>query len=194
MHEHVTDPYVKRAKSEGYRSRAAFKLLEIDEKDRLFRNGMTVVDLGSTPGGWSQVAAEKVKGGKVIALDILPMEPISGVDFIQGDFREEEMLSLLEKSLDGRQVDLVISDMAPNLSGVGTTDQARSMHLAELALEFSRDHLKPGGFFLVKVFQGEGYEDYLKEMRAVFHKVLSRKPKASRDRSSEVYLLGLGKN
>ncbi len=194
MHEHVTDPYVKRAKSEGYCSRAAFKLLEIDEKDRLFRNGMTVVDLGSTPGGWSQVAAEKVKGGKVIALDILPMEPISGVDFIQGDFREEEMLSLLEKSLDGRQVDLVISDMAPNLSGVGTTDQARSMHLAELALEFSRDHLKPGGFFLVKVFQGEGYEDYLKEMRAVFHKVLSRKPKASRDRSSEVYLLGLGKN
>ncbi len=194
MHEHVTDPYVKRAKSEGYRSRAAFKLIEIDEKDRLFRNGMTVVDLGSTPGGWSQVAAEKVKGGKVVALDILPMEPVFGVDFIQGDFREEEILSVLEKSLDGRQVDLVISDMAPNLSGVGTTDQARSMHLAELALEFSRDRLKPGGVFLVKVFQGEGYEDYLREMRSVFQKVHSRKPKASRDRSSEVYLLGSGKN
>ena len=193
MHEHVSDHYVKRAKSEGYRSRAAFKLIEIDDKDRLFRNGMAVVDLGSTPGGWSQVAGERVKGGRVLALDILPMAPIEGVEFLLGDFRGDDVLAELERRLEGRQVDLVISDMAPNISGVETTDQARSMHLAELALEFCSDHLKPGGNFLVKVFQGSGYEAFLKTMRSAFAKVHSRKPKASRDRSSEVYLLGAGK-
>ncbi len=191
MREHVSDFYVKRAKSEGYRSRSAFKLIEIDGKDGLFKAGMTVVDLGSTPGGWSQVAIEK--GARVIALDILPMDPVEGVTFIQGDFREAEVLAKLEEILEGRAVELVISDMAPNISGVDVTDQARSMHLAELALEFSMDHLKPGGNFLVKVFQGVGFDDYLKAMRANFRQVHSRKPKASRDRSSEVYLLGTGK-
>lgn len=191
MREHVTDYYVKKAKSAGYRSRSAFKLLEVLEKDRLIKPGMTVVDLGSTPGGWSQVAAES--GAKVVALDILPMTPIEGVTFIQGDFREEEVLGRLEEVLKGGEVDLVISDMAPNLSGVDVMDQARSMHLAELALEFSGHHLKPGGNFLVKVFQGSGYEDYLREMKGRFRQVHARKPKASRDRSSEVYLLGMGK-
>ncbi len=192
MREHVTDHYVKRAKSEGYRSRSAFKLMEIIERDRLIKPGMTIVDLGSTPGGWSQVAAEM--GAKVFALDILPMIPISGVTFIQGDFREDEVLGNLEKSLEGKEVDLVISDMAPNLSGVEVTDQARSMHLAELALEFSVNHLKPAGNFLVKVFQGSGFDDYLKIMKGQFKSVHARKPKASRDRSTEVYLLGMGKN
>ena len=191
MREHVTDPYVKRAKSEGYRSRAAFKLIELLERDRLLKPGMSVIDLGSAPGGWSQVALEQ--GAKVIALDILPMEPIEGVTFIQGDFREDEALHELENCLAGRAIDLVISDMAPNISGVGVTDQAKSMHLAELALEFCSDHLKPDGNFIVKVFQGVGYEDYLKAIRASFKQVVARKPKASRDRSSEVYLLGLGK-
>lgn len=193
MREHVNDFYVKRAKSEGYRSRSAFKLIELDERDKLLKPAMTVVDLGSTPGGWSQVAIEKVKDGKVIALDILPMEPIEGVTFIQGDFREDEILSRLKQSLAGKEVDLVISDMAPNISGVDASDQARSMHLAELAFEFSLDHLKPGGSFLVKVFQGAGFDDYLKAMRTGFRQVHTRKPKASRDRSSEVYLLGAGK-
>ncbi len=191
MKEHVTDTYVKRAKSEGYRSRAAFKLMEILEKDRLLKPGMAVVDLGSTPGGWSQVALEY--GAKVVALDILPMDPIDGVTFIQGDFREDEALTELEKVLEGHAIDLVISDMAPNLSGVGVTDQARSMHLAELALEFCSNNLKNNGSFIVKVFQGEGYEEFLKEMKSRFRQVVSRKPKASRDRSSEIYLLGLGK-
>lgn len=191
MHEHVTDHYVKRAKSEGYRSRAAFKLIEIDDRDRLIRPGMTVVDLGAAPGGWSQVASEK--GAKVIALDILPMASVEGVTFIEGDFREDAVLVRLEECLAGREVDLVISDMAPNLSGLEVVDQARSLHLAELALEFSGDHLKPGGNFLVKVFQGSGYEDFLKAMKSSFRQVHARKPKASRDRSSEVYLLGLGK-
>ena len=191
MREHVTDFYVKRARSEGYRSRSAFKLMEILEKDKLVKPGMTLVDLGSTPGGWSQVAVEK--GARVIALDILPMMPIEGVTFILGDFREEEVLARLEKNLEGREIDLVISDMAPNITGVDVTDQARSMHLVELALDFCIAHLKPGGNFLVKVFQGSGYEDYLKAMKANFGKVSARKPKASRDRSSEVYLLGMGK-
>ncbi|HQT27128.1 MAG TPA: RlmE family RNA methyltransferase [Burkholderiales bacterium] len=191
MREHVTDHFVKRAKSEGYRSRSAFKLMEILERDRLMKPGMTVVDLGSTPGGWSQVAAES--GARVFALDILPMTPIEGVTFLQGDFREESVLQRFEDALGGKEVDLVISDMAPNLSGVEVTDQARSIHLAELALEFSVNHLKQGGNFLVKVFQGSGYEDYLKEMKNRFRQVLDRKPKASRDRSSEVYLLGTGK-
>lgn len=194
MSEHVNDPYVQLAQKEGYRSRAAYKLLEIDEKDRLFRSGMVVVDLGATPGGWSQIAARKVgDAGKVIALDLLPLHPIPGVEFIQGDFREDEVLLQLEEKLDGKSIGLVISDMAPNISGVGVVDQARAMYLCELALDFAARHLKPDGSFLVKVFQGAGFEEYLKLMRSHFSKVVSRKPKASRDRSSEIYLLGSGK-
>lgn len=194
MSEHVNDPYVQLAQKEGYRSRAAYKLLEIDEKDRLFRSGMVVVDLGATPGGWSQIAARKVgDAGKVIALDLLPLHPIPGVEFIQGDFREDEVLLQLEEKLDGKSIGLVISDMAPNISGVGVVDQARAMYLCELALDFAARHLKPDGSFLVKVFQGAGFEEYLKLMRSHFSRVVSRKPKASRDRSSEIYLLGSGK-
>ena len=191
MHEHVTDPYVQRAQKEGYRSRAAYKLLEINERDHLLKPGMVVVDLGATPGGWSQVAA--AKGAKVIALDLLPLHPLAGVEFIQGDFREEGVLAQLVERLGGRQIGLVISDMSPNISGIGMADQARAMHLAELALDFSVRHLQPGGVFLVKAFQGAGFEDYIKLMRGYFARVVTRKPKASRDRSSEVYLLGLEK-
>lgn len=192
MHEHVSDPYVQRAQKEGYRSRAAYKLLEIDARDHLFKPGMAVVDLGATPGGWSQVAAAKVgRGGVVIALDLLPLHPIPGVEFILGDFREDGVLVQLEERLGGRQLDLVISDMSPNISGIGMADQARAMHLAELALDFSVRHLKPGGAFLIKLFQGAGFEDYVKQVRGRFVRVVIRKPKASRDRSSEVYLLGL---
>lgn len=192
MHEHVTDPYVQRAQRDGYRSRAAYKLLEIDERDHLLKPGMVVVDLGATPGGWSQVAAAKVgSGGRVIALDLLPLHPLRGVEFIQGDFREDSVLAQLEERLGGRQIGLVISDMAPNISGIGMADQARAMELAELALDFSVRHLQPGGVFLVKVFQGAGFEDYVKLMRGYFARVVTRKPKASRDRSSELYLLGL---
>lgn len=191
MHEHVTDPYVQRAQREGYRSRAAYKLLEIDERDHLLKPGMVVVDLGATPGGWSQVAA--AKGARVIALDLLPMHPLHGVEFILGDFREGSVLAQLEERLDGRQIGLVISDMAPNISGIGMTDQARAMELAELALDFASNHLQPGGAFLVKIFQGSGFEGYVKLMRGHFARVATRKPKASRDRSSEQYLLGLGK-
>lgn len=191
MREHVNDPYVQLAKKEGWRSRAAFKLMEIDDKDRLLRRGEVVVDLGATPGGWSQVAAKRVgEGGKVIALDLLEMEPIHGVDFIQGDFREDDILQRLEDKLAGRQVGLVLSDMAPNMSGVPLVDQARVMHLAELGLEFCRAHLKPEGAFLVKVFQGSDYEAFLKSMRETFAAVAVRKPQASRDRSAELYLLG----
>ncbi len=194
MREHVTDPFVQQAQKEGYRSRAAYKLLEIDEKDRLLKPGMVVVDLGATPGGWSQIAAAKVApGGKVIALDLLPLHPIPGVDFIQGDFREDAVLAELEQRLEGKPIGLVISDMAPNISGIGVADQARAMHLAELALDFAVHHLKPDGSFLVKVFQGAGFEEYLRLMRAHFAKVVTRKPKASRDRSSETYLLGMGR-
>ena len=194
MREHVNDPFVQLAQKEGYRSRAAYKLLEIDAKDRLLKPGTVVVDLGAAPGGWSQVAAARVgRGGKVIALDLLPFEPLAGVDFIQGDFREEAVLGQLEDLLRGKQAGLVISDMAPNISGVASADQARAMHLAELAMEFALEHLKPGGNFLVKVFQGAGFEDFLKLMRSRFSRVVTRKPRASRDRSSEVYLLGSGK-
>jgi 23S rRNA (uridine2552-2'-O)-methyltransferase len=194
MREHVNDPFVQLAQKEGYRSRAAYKLLEIDAKDRLLKPGTVVVDLGATPGGWSQVAAAKVgRGGKVIALDLLPLVPMAGVDFIQGDFREQAVLRQLEESLQGKPVGLVISDMAPNISGVASADQARAMHLAELAMEFALEHLKPDGGFLVKVFQGAGFEEFLKLMRSRFARVVTRKPKASRDRSSEVYLLGSGK-
>jgi 23S rRNA (uridine2552-2'-O)-methyltransferase len=190
MMEHVTDPYVQLAKHEGYRSRASYKLLEINERDHLLKPGMRVVDLGATPGGWSQVAAQKLAGqGKVIALDLLEMLPLAGVTFIQGDFREDAVLDELVKALDGRPVDLVISDMAPNLSGVGLVDQARAMHLAELALEFALQHLKPGGTFLVKVFQGDGFDEYIRTMRGHFKQVATRKPKASRGRTNETFLL-----
>ena len=190
MMEHVTDPYVQLAKHEGYRSRASYKLLEIIERDHLLKPGMRVVDLGATPGGWSQVVAQKLAGqGKVIALDLLEMVPLAGVTFIQGDFREDTVLVELVKALDGRPVDLVISDMAPNLSGVGLVDQARAMHLAELALEFALQHLKPGGSFLVKVFQGDGFDEYIRTMRGHFRQVATRKPKASRGRTNETFLL-----
>ncbi len=191
MREHVNDPYVQRAKREGYRSRASYKLMEIDERDHLLRPGMTVVDLGATPGGWSQVAAKKLGGnGRIVALDILEMQPLHHVAFIQGDFREQAALDELVRVLDGRTVDLVISDMSPNISGIGIADQARAMHLAELALDFAVEHLKPGGNFLVKVFQGDGFEAFLQQMRAAFKQVVTRKPQASRGRSSEIYLLG----
>ncbi len=194
MREHVNDPYVQRAQKEGYRSRAAYKLLEIDEQDHLIKPGMVVVDLGATPGGWCQVVASKLgEKGRIIALDLLPLNPLSRVEFIQGDFREDSVLAQLEATLNGQQIGLVISDMAPNMSGIDSADQARAMHLAELALEFATQHLKPGGAFLVKVFQGVGFEDYLKLMRGNFVKVVTRKPKASRDRSSEQYLLGIEK-
>jgi len=194
MQEHLNDPYVKLAQKEGYRARAAYKLMEIDDKDKLIKPGMTVVDLGSAPGSWSQVAVQRLKGqGKVIALDILDMQPVAGVTFIQGDFREESVLGQLEEKINKTPVDLVIADMAPNISGVKDVDQAGAAYLTELALEFSKDWLKPNGNFLVKVFIGAGFEEILQNMRQMFDKVVTRKPKASRDRSSEVYLLGLGR-
>jgi len=193
LHEHVTDPYVQRAKSEGWRSRASFKLMEIDDRDRLIRPGEVVVDLGAAPGGWSQVAAQRMQGrGRVVALDLLEMAPIPGVEFFQGDFRDEAVLDRLEAMLDGDRVGLVLSDMAPNISGISVSDQARMMHLAELGLEFSRTWLKPEGAFLVKVFQGHGYDAFVRQMRDVFGTVATRKPGASRDRSAELYLLGRG--
>jgi 23S rRNA (uridine2552-2'-O)-methyltransferase len=194
MQEHLNDEFVKRAQKEGYRARAAYKLIEIDDKDKLIKPGMTIVDLGSTPGSWSQVAVQRLKGqGKVIALDILDMTGIAGVTFIQGDFREEAVLKQLQTAINNKPVDLVIADMAPNISGVKDVDQAGAAYLTELALEFSKDWLKPNGNFLVKVFIGAGFDDIVKTMRLHFDKVVTRKPKASRDRSSEVYLLGLGR-
>ena len=194
MQEHLNDEFVKRAQKEGYRARAAYKLIEIDDKDKLIKPGMTIVDLGSTPGSWSQVAVQRLKGqGKVIALDILDMTGIAGVEFIQGDFREEAVLKQLEAKLNNKLVDLVIADMAPNISGISDVDQAGAMVLTELALDFSQTWLKPNGNFLVKVFIGSDFDDMVKTMRGQFDKVVTRKPKASRDRSSEVYLLGLGK-
>lgn len=194
IHEHINDEYVKRAQKEGYRARAAYKLLEIDDKDKLIKPGMTIVDLGATPGSWSQVAVQRLKGqGRIIALDMLDMQAINGVEFIQGDFREEQVLRQLEETLHQKPVDLVIADMAPNMSGIADVDQAGAAHLTELALEFSKDWLKPSGHFLVKVFIGAGFEDILQTMRQMFDKVVTRKPKASRGRSNEVYLLGLGK-
>ena len=194
MQEHLNDEYVKRAQKEGYRARAAYKLTEIDDKDKLIKPGMTIVDLGSTPGSWCQVAVQRLKGqGKIIALDILEMQPVAGVEFIQGDFREEAVLKQLETTLNNKPVDLVIADMAPNISGISDVDQAGAMYLTELALTFSQQWLKPNGNFLVKVFIGTGFDDMVKTMRQQFDKVVTRKPKASRDRSSEVYLLGLGK-
>ena len=192
MREHVTDPYVRRARAEGYRSRAAFKLLEIARTDQLFRPGMLVVELGSAPGSWSQVAARAVgPAGRVVATDLLPMEPLSGVHFLQMDVRSADAMQRLGGALEG-PADLVLCDMAPNLSGVASTDQARSRELCELALEFTRGHLKPGGALLVKAFQGSGFREFLGAMRESFDTVTSRKPRASRGRSAEVYLLGKG--
>jgi 23S rRNA (uridine2552-2'-O)-methyltransferase len=194
LKEHFSDTYVKEAQKQGYRSRAAFKLLEINTKDKLLKTGMTVVDLGAAPGGWSQVAAELLgPKGHIVALDILAMPPIEGVEFIEGDFTEPAVLEQLHQTLGGRAVDLVICDIAPNISGVASVDQPRCMYLVELALEFVRTTLKPKGNYLVKVFQGTGFETYLKDMRTVFNKVIIRKPKASRDRSPEIYLIGLNK-
>lgn len=194
VHDHINDPYVKQAQAQGFRSRAAFKLMQIDDKDSLLGPGKVVVDLGSTPGGWSQVAVRKVgAAGRVVAIDLLPMEPVHGVRFIHGDFREDAPLAELVAALEGRRVDLVLSDMAPNLSGIAVTDQARSIHLLELALEFARDHLKTGGDMLVKVFQGSGFDDLRREMEQLFASVAVRKPDSSRDRSAEVYLLCRGR-
>lgn len=193
MREHVNDLYVKRAKQEGFRSRAAFKLLEIDARDKLLSPGLTVVELGAAPGGWMQVVVEKVgPRGRVIALDMLEIRPVAGVDFIQGDFREEVVLQELRRRLQGKTADLVISDMAPNISGVASSDQARVVELALLALEFAENVLQPQGKLLVKLFQGEGFEQFVAAMRRSFKEVVSRKPAASRDRSSEIYLLGKG--
>ncbi len=191
MHEHVTDPYVKKAQADGYRSRAAYKLLEIDTRDRLLKPGMTVVDLGAAPGSWCQVAVQKLKRqGRVLAIDLLPVAPMPGVESLEGDFIDIAALRWLEERLDAARVDLVLSDMAPNISGVGLRDQARQYELCELALDFAVQWLKPDGSFLVKVFQGVGFEDFRRQMQAAFELVLIRKPDASRDRSSEVYLLG----
>jgi 23S rRNA (uridine2552-2'-O)-methyltransferase len=193
MQEHVTDAYVKRARVEGMRSRAAYKLDEITARDRLLKPGMVVVDLGAAPGGWSQVAAGQVgPRGRVIALDLLEMPSLPGVTFLRGDFRDDATLAELERMLGGERTDLVLSDMAPNLSGIASFDQARVLELAELALDFALKHMKPKGNFLVKTFQGAGFEDYLKILRSRFSAVAVRKPEASRDRSREVYLLGKG--
>ena len=190
LNEHVHDPYVKLAQKQGYRARAAFKLLEINEKDKLIQADTVLADLGSAPGSWSQVATELIgPRGRVIAMDILPMDPVPGVEFIQGDFREVEVLQQLVDLLNGQKLDLVISDIAPNMSGNTVTDQARSFYLCELAYDFAINHLKPGGHFLIKVFQGTGYQEYVKLLRESFAEVVVRKPKASRDRSNEIYLL-----
>ena len=190
LQEHFKDTYVKKAHQTGARSRAVFKLEEIQERDRILKPGMTVVDLGAAPGGWSQYVAQVLAGkGRIVALDILPMDALEGVEFIQGDFSSAEVLAALRQRLEGARVDLVLSDIAPNMSGVGDVDQARVMHLAELALEFAREALRPGGSFLVKVFQGQGFQEYMRMLRADFEKVASRKPSASRNRSAELYLL-----
>lgn len=187
------DPYVKRAREQGYRARAAYKLLELDEKDHLFKGVKRVVDLGAAPGSWSQVARNRLgSSGTVIALDLLPMEEIDGVVFLQGDFRDDDVLARLESALDGKKVDLVLSDMAPNLSGVGPSDQARSIHLAELALAFAEDWLDISGVLVVKVFQGAGFDELLTAFRRSFRSVKARKPAASRAQSREVYLVGNG--
>lgn len=193
LDEHVNDPYVKKAQLDGYRSRASYKLIEINEKDKLYRPGSVVIDLGSAPGGWSQIVAPVVgDNGRVIASDILPMDVLEDVTFIQGDFTEESVYNEILDALDGQPVDTVISDMAPNMSGVNATDQYSSMYLVELALDMARNVLKPGGNFCAKVFQGVGYDEYLKDVRSSFDKVYIRKPSASRPRSREVYIVGKG--
>ena len=194
LKEHFADPYVKKAQAEGLRSRAAYKLEELIERDRLLKPGMVVVDLGAAPGGWSQFVRKALgDSGRVLAMDILEMPSLAGVDFLHGDFREDDVLSQLEAMLGGQQVDLVLSDMAPNKSGVDAVDQPRMMHLAELAMDFADGHLKPGGAFLIKLFQGTGFDDYVRELRRRYEKVVIRKPDASRKRSPEVYALGQGK-
>ena len=188
--EHFNDEFVKRAQKEGYRSRAVYKLMEIDDKDRLLKPGMTVVDLGAAPGGWSELLSKRVgASGNLFALDILPMDALGDVSFIEGDFTEQAVYDSLIKELDGKWVDLVISDMAPNISGMKAVDQPKMMYLAELALDFAQSVLKPGGVFLTKVFTGSGLDEYKKELRQHFAKIIVRKPKASRPRSSEIYLL-----
>lgn len=196
IQQHINDPYVKMAQQKGYRARAAFKLLEILDAEKLMRRGDIVVDLGSAPGSWSQVARERLLGaggvidGRVIALDLLPMEPIAGVEFIQGDFREDEVLEQLQQLVGNQKVDLVISDMAPNLSGVESADSARIQHVCELALEFSCQHLKPEGTLIVKAFHGSGFSQIVELFKRHFERVLERKPKASRGKSSETFLVG----
>jgi 23S rRNA (uridine2552-2'-O)-methyltransferase len=193
LKEHRDDPYVQQAQREGYRSRACYKLLELQEKDHLIRPGMTVVDLGSAPGGWSQVAADLVgHKGRVVASDILHMDNLAGVEFIQGDFTEDDVFDLILAAIGGEPVDLVVSDMAPNMSGVTAVDQPRSMYLVELALDMARKVLAPGGSFAAKVFQGEGFDEFFRDTRDSFDKVMTRKPKASRPRSREVYLVARG--
>lgn len=193
MQEHVTDPYVRKAQAEGMRSRAAYKLQQLAERDHLLKPGMVVVDLGAAPGGWSQVAGRVVgPEGRVVGVDLLDMQPLPGVRFVQGDFGDDAVLAEVQALLDGRPVDLVLSDMAPNISGVASVDQARSIGLAELALDFAVKHLKPQGNFLVKVFQGSGFEQLVADLRRNFVQVMIRKPEASRSRSNEVYLVGKG--
>ncbi|SFA77001.1 23S rRNA (uridine2552-2'-O)-methyltransferase [Collimonas sp. OK607] len=197
LHDHINDPYVKLAQKEGYRARAAYKLKEIDELDKLIKPGQIIVDLGSTPGSWSQYVRNKLAGqdgggihGMIIGLDILPMDPIADVYFIQGDFREADSLRQLERLLEGRKVDLVLSDMAPNLSGIAISDAARMEEIIDLAIEFAQQHMKPSGALLAKCFNGTGYNEILMKFRQEFKTVASRKPKASRDKSSEIFLLG----
>ena len=193
LNEHVNDPYVKQAQKDGYRSRSSYKLIQLNEKDRLVRPGMLVVDLGSAPGGWSQVAARLVGAkGRVLATDILPMEPLKNVDFIQGDFTAESVLKQVLDWLGDNKPDVVLSDIAPNISGIDSADQASSMYLVELALDMARQVLKPKGDFVAKVFQGVGSEEFLKDLRTSFEKVLIRKPAASRSRSREVYMVAKG--
>ena len=193
LKEHFDDPYVKKAQKDGYRSRASYKLLEVQEKDRLLKPGMTVLDLGSAPGGWSQVASRLIgEKGRIIASDILPMDSIADVTFIEGDFTEDAVFEAILAAIDNHPVDLVISDMAPNMSGTPEVDQPRAMYLCELALDMACRVLRPGGDFLIKVFHGEGFDEYFKEMRGRFDKIVTRKPGASRGRSRETYLLGRG--
>ncbi len=193
LRRHVNDPYVQRSKKEGYRSRSAYKLTEIDERDKLLKPGMVVIDLGSAPGGWSQVLAKRLgASATIIAIDLLAMEPVSGVTFVQGDFTRESGLARIRDALNGRMADVILSDMAPSLTGIAVSDQARTMELAELARDFARLHLKRDGSLLVKIFQGAGYDEYLKSLRREFRKVVVRKPDASRDESAEQYLLARG--
>ena len=197
LHDHINDPYVKLAQKEGYRARAVYKLKEIDESDKLIKPGQVIVDLGCTPGSWSQYVRNKLAGqaggginGTIIGLDMLPMEPIADVHFIQGDFREQRVLRQLEVLLEGRKVDLVLSDMAPNLSGIAVADAARMEHIIDLAIEFAQQHMKPSGALLVKCFNGTGYSQIVEKFREEFKIVTQKKPKASRDKSSEIFLLG----
>jgi 23S rRNA (uridine2552-2'-O)-methyltransferase len=193
LRRHVSDPYVQKSKREGYRSRSAYKLIEIDERDKLLRPGQLVVDLGSAPGGWAQVAARRIgSAGRLVAIDLLPMEPVAGVTFVQADFGSKSGLAAVEAALAGRKADVVLSDMAPNLTGIAVSDQARTMALAELARDFALLHLQSEGALLVKIFQGSGYDEYLKSLRSEFLKVVVRKPDASRDESAEQYFLARG--